>query len=656
LKATDNLRPADPAAVLDTAIPHIALVGQPNCGKSTIFNSLAGFKANTGNFAGTSVEFTESVAMVGGRRVRLTDLPGTYSLVPSDEAEGVTRHWLDSGAADAVILVLDASVLSRSLELALELSETEIPFVVALNMMDDAGRKGISIDAQELSRRLGVPVVPTVATRGQGVVQVVMEALVAASRRIRAHKPAYDRDVDAAVESVRSLMPAGLDAARQRYLAVRVLEGDPVVEAELARFPGDALERARAVRRRLAADHGWSEDSVFSSHRHAIAVNLFEAVSRVVRNPGRPLGERVDAVLMNPVLGPLAALAAIAGFFALSFFAGGALSGLVMGPFEALGDSVRAAIPGVAGAVVRGLVDGLGGGMAIVLPYLLPLLFVMALLEDIGYLPRAAFLVDGLLHRIGLHGKSAIPLIMGYGCNVPAIMGARALESRRDRLLTVLITPFIPCSARTVVILALVGAVFGVRWVIALYILNILVASGVGRLLSSMVPGESVGLLMDIPPYRVPPVRAVAAKVWFRTKSFLLSAWPALIAATILMALLEHWGIQDQANRLLAPFTAGLLGLPEAVGVTLIFGIFRKELTLLMLFSALGTTDVASVMSATQIMTFVVFVIFYVPCVATIITQVRETGWKWTGVSVLLNTIVATVLAGLIRIAGSFMA
>lgn len=634
-------------------IPRIALLGQPNCGKSTLFNSLAGFKAETGNFSGTSVEFTESMAMVAGRKVRLFDLPGTYSLVPSDEAEAVTRRWLDQGNIDALILVLDASVLSRSLELALELAETGIPFVVALNMMDDAARKGITIDVDELSSRLGVPVVPTVATRGQGVVRVVTEAIQVAARQGRANRPVYDRDVDSAVEQVAALLTGAFDGARARYFAVRILEADPVAEEIVAGADRSVLDAAVQIRRELAVEHGWPEDGVFASHRHAIAVDLFESVARVVRNPGRPIRERVDSVLMHPLFGPLVALGVLAGFFAVSFFAGSALSELVMEPFTAFAGLVESKLPGVAGVLARGTVDGIGGGLAIVLPYLLPLLFFMALLEDVGYLPRAAFLMDGLLHRVGLHGRSAIPLIMGYGCNVPAIAGARALESRRDRLLTTLLVPFVPCSARTVVILALIGAMFGLKWVIAVYVMNILVAAVVGRVLSSVVPGESIGLLMDIPPYRLPPFKSVVAKVWFRIRSFLISAWPALVAASILMALLEYWGIQDAANRVLSPFTVGVLGLPAAVGVTLIFGIFRKELTILMLFAALGTTDVASVMTTTQIVTFVVFVVFYIPCVATIIVQLKETGVKWTAVSVGLNILVATVLALLARLAGS---
>jgi ferrous iron transport protein B len=443
-----------------------------------------------------------------------------------------------------------------------------------------------------------------------------------------------------------------MKAGSARYCAVRILEGDELVEAELNERDKAVLDKALAVRKGLATDHGWPESAVFSSHRHAIAVNLSESVSKVASRTRKSAGELIDSIVMHPFSGPLLATVVIAGFFGMSFFVGNMLSGLVSGPFEALNVAIGRMVPGLAGAVLKGIAAGVGGGIAIVLPYLLPLLFFLSVLEDIGYLPRAAFLMDGVMHRIGLHGKSAIPLIMGFGCNVPSILGARVLESRRDRILTVLIAPFIACSARTVVILALVGAVLGPWWVLAVYVLNIVVAAGVGRVLSSVVPGMPVGLLMDIPPYRVPPLKSVIAKVWFRTKDFLISAWPALIVASVIMALLESWGIGDWINRLLAPFTSGLLGLPAATGITLVFGLFRKELTLIMLFSALGTTDVLSVMTPVQVMTFVVFVLFYIPCVATIVTQVREIGWKWTGLSVVLNVFVATVVAVCVRLLG----
>lgn len=629
--------------------PLVALIGQPNCGKSTLFNALAGFKANTGNFPGTSVAYTRSDVMVAGLPMRLIDLPGTYSLHPYDAAEQVTRDFLLSGQVDAIVAVVDASVLSRSLELTLELIETGLPLVVALNMMDDARRKGITIDVAALEARLGVPVVPTVATRGHGVVQVALKALAAARTRKAGILPVYDRDIEESLATLVAAIPADLaDRMRvpARFLAGRLLQDDEAVKAAVARAHPDVLALADAQRRVLAEMHGWPEESVFASHRHAAAMDLFEDVARVVRRTKDRWRERIDDVVMHPFWGLIGVVAALGGLFVASFFVGDLLAGVVGAPFEALMDAIgERSDTSLVWAMTRGLVEGLAGGAGIVLPYLVPLLLLMSFLEDVGYLPRAAFLIDGLLHRIGLHGKSVIPLVLGYGCNVPALMGTRILETTRDRVITALLVPLTACSARTVVILALVAGYLGPLWALGVYVLNILVTAVVGRVLSAVVPGHAPGLLMDIPPYRVPPAGTLARKTWFRIREFLVEAWPVLIVASIVMGALQFAGVDDTLNGALAPLTTGVLGLPAVVGVTLFFGILRKELSLVLLYSALGTTDVASAMTPAQILTFTLFVTFYIPCVATISTQVREIGWRWTLVSAALNTGVAILVA-----------
>ncbi|NOZ00727.1 MAG: ferrous iron transport protein B [Deltaproteobacteria bacterium] len=634
-------------------LPVIALAGQPNCGKSTLFNALAGFKADTGNFPGTTVSYTASEVVADGRHARIIDLPGTYSISPHDAAELVTRNYLLSGKADVLVAVVDASVLARSIELTLQLLEMGVPMVLALNMVDEAERKGIVVDVDALQERLGIPVVPTVAIRGKGVVRVVSRALAMVDEPSHGKVPIYDRDVEETVKGLLDRMPAGLSdavGAPARFVALRLLEGDHVIEDQARRVDSDFLDFALAERKRLAQLHDWPEETTLSSHRHAVAMDLFEEVARVVPRKRRSFRDRLDSVVMHPVLGLVVAAAAFASLFLAAFLVGDWLAGMIGGPFERLSQVMaHLAADSILWAVARGFVEGVAGGAGIVLPYLLPLLLMMSIYEDVGYLPRAAYMVDGLLHRIGLHGKSIIPLILGYGCNVPAIMGTRILETPRDRVLTSLLVPFIPCSARTVVILALVAALLGPWYALGVYVLNILVTALVGRALSSVVKGTQAGLLMDVPPYRTPPVRSVLKKVWFRTYEFLVAAWPILIVASVVMGVLEYVGINDWVNAFLSPLTVGVLGLPQAVGVTLFFGLLRKELSLILLFQALGTTDVASVMTPAQILGFTLFVTFYIPCVATIATMVREVGWRWAGVSAALNTAVAIVAATLVR-------
>jgi ferrous iron transport protein B len=301
--------------------------------------------------------------------------------------------------------------------------------------------------------------------------------------------------------------------------------------------------------------------------------------------------------------------------------------------------------------VGEGFLLGIFGGIAIVLPYLLPFLVGLSLLEDSGYLPRVAFLMDNLMHLLGLHGKSIIPFILGYGCSVPAVMATRILESPRDRLVVALLAVLIPCSARSVIIFALVAYAIGPWWALGVYLFNLLVIAVLGRLSTLLLKEISPGLLMEIPEYRLPTWSNVWRKSWRSLKDFIVVAWPILIIGSTVLSLLKYYGFEAHVNDLLRPLT-GLLDLPAAVGTTLIFGIMRKELSLVMLNEALGTTRVQTVLTHTQLLTFTIFVIFYIPCASTIAALSRETGWKGATLAVVGSLALALVLGLLTRAVG----
>jgi len=629
----------------------IALVGQPNCGKSTLFNHLVGYRAHTSNLPGTTVEVLASRAWISGKAVEVVDLPGTYSLITGDQAEATTRSYLEAGGVDAVLNVVDASLLSRSLELTLELLELGVPMVVCLNMADEARRKGVSIDADRLAERLGVPVVPAVAVRGVGVLAAARAAVGTAVQGASPPTPSYGKDVEEALHAIERVLPAAALRSQEippRLAAIRLLEKDPAVGAriDVTDEVDRSVERAVAP---LVAARGVSGEAAMSAERHARAMAVFEEVARVGA-PAITARDRIDRLLMHPWLGVLLFAAIMYGFFVVVFRVGALAEAPIIGWFDALGASLVRGLAegGLAAAAVGGAVQGIGGVVGIVLPYLVPFLIGMALLEDVGYLPRAGYLLDGLMHRIGLHGKSMIPFLLGYGCSVPAILATRIIESPRDRFVTAMLAVMFPCVARTTIIFGLVGYFLGPHLAFAVYLINLVVIALVGWALTRILPSVSPGLILEIPSYKVPSAHVVAAKVWLRAREFFVFALPILVLGSVVLALLDSAGATRVLNTALLPITWAL-GLPAAVGVTLIFGVLRKELALVMLFQALGTVQVATVLSAGQMMVFTLFLLFYVPCVAAVAALVRELGRTRAATVVAATTAVALVVGLLAR-------
>jgi ferrous iron transport protein B len=639
----------------------IALVGQPNSGKSTLFNAVAGYRSLTSNFAGTTVEYTHGQARVGGAVLELVDLPGLYSLTPTSPVEATSREFLLAGSWDVIVNVVDASQLARSLELTLELLDLEAPLVVCLNMMDEAARKGMTIDSRALGTALGVPVVETIAARGRGIIETFRTAQgvgAAGSNRPRASVYAPDAEVvikqlaekitsvsssSASPETVNAaaraassvasiaVAEAGVAAAPvfppARFQALQWVQSDPrqIRREEPAIAP--AVEWGQAE---IALHAGQPADAAISAARHAACLTLFERVARVAR-PRADWREQLDRLVMHPVWGYAVLLAIFLGFFRLVFEVGKLGEARILAVFEALVALLAQHMnpQGALFAGVKGAVLGTAGAVAIVLPYLVPFLVGLAILEDIGYLSRVGYLMDAAMHRLGLHGTATLPVLVGYGCSVPAVMATRILTSRRDRFIAAFLAVLVPCSARMTVIFALVGFYLGANYALGIYALNLLVVAVAGHLLAHIWPEISPGMLMEVPAYRVPAPRVVALKTWWRLREFVVVAFPLLVVGSVVLSLVDFYGWQHGINTAISPLTA-LLGLPRSVGLTLIFGVLRKELSLLMLMQALGTTHVLGAMTAAQILIFTLFVTFYLPCMATLASMIRELGWRLT--------------------------
>jgi len=607
----------------------IALAGQPNSGKSTIFNQVAGYKTVTSNFPGKTVKYTKSKVKMG-KEFEVVDLPGTYSLTSSDLAELEARNYILQKKADVVINVIDASILSRSLELTIQLTELEVPIVICLNMMDEAKKKGIKIDTRKLEEIFGVPVVTTVANKGIGIKKLFSTAL---EWKKKPNCLKYSKDI----EKIISMLSSKIKNEPRRLYAIKILEGDEF-------FVSQTDIDYRRYQEIIEREHGRPCDLVIASERHALSMNIFERVA-TVGTPEKSFFD-LDRVLMGKLGYPVLAIILYTMFY-LVFKFGGVFEDPLLNYFNDLASRIFLG-NALLHNIIVGLIQGFAGGIGIVLPYLFPLLICLAFLEDTGYMPRVAFLMDSFFHKIGLHGKTLIPFMLGYGCTVPAIMGTRILESERDRYLAGFLAAFIPCSARTSVIFGIAAFYLGPMTAFLLYITNIIFIGFLGIILSRIYEEKTPGLILEIPSLKIPSLKSMLLKTWLRIREFIIIAWPLLILGSIVLSLMEYYGYDEIVNNLLSPVTK-LLGLPVAVGTTLIFGILRKELSMLMLIQALGNL---SILSKTQMLTFTVFIMYYIPCLATIAAMINEYRVKKTVLIVVTTVIVALILGVIARFIG----
>ncbi|WP_025209436.1 ferrous iron transport protein B [Hippea sp. KM1] len=625
----------------------VALVGQPNCGKSTLFNQLAGYKSLSANFPGATVEYTQGKTYIDNELIDILDLPGTYSLSWYDDAEKETVKALFSQDIDVIVNIIDASTLIRSIELTIELMSLEKPMVVALNMMDEALRKGIYIDVKKLKNILGIEVVPIIAKKGKGI-NKLLKAIKEAKKPTK--RCVYSKNVEKYInllaeclskEEIQSNWPT-------KMLAIKAIEGFEPCQKLINQTTSCSKELEIA---RVALQDGL----VIIQERHALCMDIFEKSARVKKPPKKNLEAILDSILLHPILGYISMIAIFYLIFHIVFNGGVPIENFIIGIFEKIDAYIESSLSSnqLIMSITKGIVDGVGAAFGIAFPYLLPFLFLISLLEDVGYLPRIGFLMDSAMHKMGVHGTSVIPFVSGYGCSVPAIMATRILKSKKEKFISAFLASMVPCSARTTVIMGLVGYFMGYKYAILLYGLNIVVIFISGMILKRLLPGISPEMIIDIPPYRLPTAKTLLLKTWYKVKDFIYLAVPMLIGGSVVLTLIDYYKLSHYINDIFAPFLEGFLGLPAAVGVVLIFGILKKELTLLMLYQALGLASISQlpqVMTQKQMLIFTVFVIFYIPCLATIAAIKKEVGIKQSITITVLSFVVASVLAFLTKI------
>jgi len=634
----------------------IALTGNANVGKSVIFNQLTGGSQIIGNWPGKTVEIAEGFIEHEGSRIKVVDLPGIYSLSAYSEEEIVAREFINKNHPDLVIVVVDASALYRNLFFLLQVLETGAKIIVALNQYDLLKDQGIEIDTNLLQDVLGIKVIKTIATKNFGLKELFEEAVKEIKGSpLRKHFQKYGREVQRRIDKLVGHLGQFNLPYEKNFVAIKLLEKDPEIEKLIT--DKNLLNLRDKLAYELEEIHGEPVESVIIQERYALASKIVSIVMKKKKKIKADYSEKLDNITLHRFFGYAILLGLLLFIFFGVFRFGSFFSGLISSLFENLRiQFFNVTMPEFLKKIVwNGFIEGFVAAFAIVLPYIVPFYILLSFLEDSGYLARIAFLTDAAMHRLGVHGKAFIPLIESFGCNVPAIMGTRVLERRRDRIIASILATFIPCSARSVVVFGLVAAFLGPWYAVMIYALDFVLIFALGLILNRFLKGVPSGLIMEMPRYRKPVLKIIFKQTWVRLKDFLVFAMPIIVVSNLIMEFVILLNGLNFLSILVKPFSF-ILGLPALATLTLLFGVLRKELTLIMLATFYGTTNFSSVLTPRQMLVFGFVTMIYIPCVATIAALKREFGKNAAIIITVIEFILALVLGGALNLVlGWFM-
>ena len=653
---------------------NVALVGNPNCGKTSLFNFASGAHERVGNYSGVTVDAKEGFADFEGYRLKLIDLPGTYSLSAYSPEELYVRRQLVDDTPDVIINVIDASNIERNLYLTTQLMDMHLRVVCALNMFDEMEHRGDQLNIDTLSSLMGMPMVPTSFKTGRGLKELLSEVVHIFENReghdnyYRHQHINHGHEIEDGITNIQKFLK-GNELLRLRYstrwLAIKLLENDKEAERVVASLPEAAQikeVRDQAVRRVLEETGDDSETAIMDAKYGFIRGALEEAQYKMgTKKNMYKTTHRLDALINNKWLGFPIFILLLYLMFEVTFTLGQYPMDWIDAGVGWLGEFISMNMP--EGPLKAMLVDGIIGGVGAVivfLPQILILYSFISFMEDSGYMARAAFIMDKLMHGMGLHGKSFIPLIMGFGCNVPAVMSTRTIESRRSRLITMLVLPMMSCSARLPVYIMIAGAFFAVKYqslvMISLYCTGIVLSVVMARILSSwVIKGDDTPFVMELPPYRFPTAKAIFRHTWEKGKQYLKKMGGVILVASIIVWALGYFGTMGVAPSLEESFI-GLLGkaiepvfrvqgFDWRLDVSLLAGVGAKEIvasTIAVLYN--GDYNFSPLVAYS----FLLFVLIYFPCIATIVAIKHESGsWRWAGFAAVYTTMLAWIVSAL---------